>query len=338
MSLPRTLTVNIDHSVTVFTQGQLHSERDWHSAIADGSSMAGVDLASGEAQGRALLKPQSYVELHFDEPSVGERRGLLHNTLTGEVVSLSPNMSTSWELEVDETSGLAVVYGDGEYSRWASDFFSFNIFVEDGRHIVCEGGSQKYDITALRDRHEVGEATLSFSLEGLSVPVKVAVFTLTQEAGRMWICVSDMWNKYNLNCCPGTGAKWFQARAARWRKFATLFELGADSVRCSVPYNKACDSRPDGGGGRCLSFSSIHVSVLLLQAVNGVFAPARQSGRVSDTNMRAMFESMIRTLTMIVKPGQCFELRLGTDVAKVSGVPCGSHPGKVQRVSQNPRP
>lgn len=86
-----------------------------------------------------ILVPQTYLELHTDEPMPAQGViQLLHNTKTGEMVVLSSN---TLEMEQDEATGLQVLYdGDGN-SEWAMDSMETTVVVnDDGEEtIVCAG-------------------------------------------------------------------------------------------------------------------------------------------------------------------------------------------------------
>jgi hypothetical protein len=64
------------------------------------------------------------------------------------------------------------------------------------------------------------------------------MFHYDANGGRLWVNVSDLWDKLNFSFAPWSGAAMFQNRRNRWQKLAKKFWLGEHAVRGSLPYAK----------------------------------------------------------------------------------------------------
>ena len=214
-------------------------------------------------------------------------------------------------------------------SLWAIDLLSLHVFSDsDGNRLLYRGEEQLGQFAELVVRHEVAEITIARSFEGHTTKVQGAVFHLDQpdHSGRLWVNVSGLWQKMKFTCSPGSGAKFFQNRRSRWLKMAALFVLGDLAVRGSLPY---CKDGAIDDESRCLVFSSISLSLLLLQSICSAHASSRCKGMVVDVAARAGSARIVATLLGLVKAGQQFDLRLGEDVHRLGSRPCGSHPASV---------
>ncbi len=58
---------------------------------------------------------------------------------------------------------------------------------------------------------------------GTSTKVQVATFENPQSFGRVWVNMTDLWNKLGFTFSPGTGPKWFYKRAQRWGKLEARY-------------------------------------------------------------------------------------------------------------------
>ena len=95
-----------------------------------------------------------------------------------------------------------------------------------------------------------------------------------------------------------------------WRALCTIYDLGANSVRHSLPYDY---QKKDLGttDARVLTFASLHISVVLLEAVASAFALTRQTGQMQDPSSRAGFQRL--SVGILERTGDHFDLRIRLD-------------------------
>ena len=280
----------------------------------------GVAAASGSGSvGHSVLKPQSYLILVVDD-SLGS---CLHNTITLETKVLGGKA----ELELDPETGLAFVDHEDERCVWAVDLMSLHVFADSqGTQFLYRDDCLVGSLGTLHARHDIIEIGIARMLGCQTTKVQSAAFHFDQFGGRLGVNVSDLWQKMKFTCSPGSGAKFFQNRRSRWLKMAALFVLGDLAVRGSLPY---CKDGAIDDESRCLVFSSISLSLLLLQSICSAHASSRCKGMVENVAARAGFARIVATLLGLVKAGQQFDLRLGEDVHRLGSRPSGSHPASV---------
>ena len=280
-------------------------------------------------RGHSLVRPQSHISIVCDHTAHGQRH-LLFDSLIAEVLPLEQGR---WEVELDKNNGLALLHNNSEKSTcWAVDRCQCHAYQDSAGRIFVYKGCQLVDaLDTLRSRHKVMNVTLSRPDESGAVKVQCAVFEVDNLSGRLWVDISDLWRKLRWSFSPHSGARWFQNRKDRWLRIAGLMDLGPDAVRCSLPYDTRKRGRQaDIPGNRCLVFSSIHLSLLLVQAVCGAHAPGQHAGRIGDPRGRATLSRLLSTLLAHVKPGHVFAVRLDPAAVRIGSLPAGMFPASIK--------
>lgn len=278
---------------------------------------------------RVLLKPQTFIRLVEDQHLGGGKRQYLHNQSILEVVALP---GADWESEVDADSGLCMLFdGQGDGS-WAVDRLRLHLFTRQssGEHFLYRDDDLVGKVGALRSRHDVVQVPLVREPDGSTILVQCAMFAFDQNGGRLLVSTADLWKKMCWDFAPRSGAQWFQNKQQRWARLASVFGLGPSSVRASLPFAKLKDGNGELDNDRCLCFSSIHISLLLLQCITAARSTSKRFGQVAFKKARAGFERILLSLLDFVKPGHKFELRLAEPVVRLGSVPAGGAPVSLQ--------
>jgi hypothetical protein len=211
------------------------------SSSGGGPSAAGASSSSSANSSSApqfsIVKPQEQYVVFTDSPGPEIVHSYLYNTATLEIKLLGVGV---WEIDVDEQSGLAVVYDPEENKSWAVDHLELVLYKDaSNREVLYRKQESMGFLAVVKHKHIIIEAPLLVIDVGSEISVNCAVFAFDQYPGRLFVNVIDFWTKMGFRFAPRSGARWFQTRQARWRRLASLFDLGDFAVRGSLPYKNA---------------------------------------------------------------------------------------------------
>ena len=140
------------------------------------------------------VMPQTYFQLHRDEPSNGNFRHILFNPLTTESVALE--LGKSWTLGMDN-DGLAYVVSNAGDTEWAVDLLPLQYFEStSGRRRLMDGQTSVGWADELYRLHRI--QTVAGIREGDGVhglDLQVAVVETPPRSGTVWVKIADLYEK-----------------------------------------------------------------------------------------------------------------------------------------------
>jgi hypothetical protein len=233
---------------------------------------------------------------------------------------------------LDTATGVAFVSTatpTGE-SHWATALLEMGLYIDnDGLTYVGRSGVVFSDRSHLLRRHTLAKVTIQASSSSYSaLKIDAAIFEMPHTCGHIWINCGSFWDALALKMAPGSGAAWYQARCTRWREQACRLGLTEIALRSSLPYNTS-NLVGESVDARVLTFTSVHISLLLVISMRSAFSTERVQGRVDKPEARAAFARFVDGLLSYVGDDLSFSLRWDIAVHRCGHLPTGKHPFRI---------
>ena len=219
----------------------------------------------------------------------------------------------AWELETDDDSALAYVTTDDESHapKWIQDVFNVIVLAgtDGAEKMLLDRSSEVAAPVSMSEwyrLHYVPDVGVCLAGHGDDrISVQMAVFAHPQGCGVLWCNIVNFWDKLHLKFFPHHGSNWFHKRKATWSNLAKDLGIHPSAIRPSIPYSKrVLDEVNDAWTfeyPRCLTFPSVHISLLLAIVIAGAHGANERLGRLGDESARATFSRVCSGLLTYVK-------------------------------------
>ena len=187
--------------------------------------------------------------------------------------------------------------GDESISKWASDLFEVHVMqncVGGALHLKTDGrfiGS----MADMRAQFKVRTLDLAkpFGAATTALAVECAIFEFAFLGGHIWVNAKSLYDGLGLKVL-GTGPKWFQSNVEKWLGWGVKLGFPSVYVRRSMGYGAAGETQSDAAKDpdRVLTFSSCHLSIVLLEAVASCFGTNKRQGGVRDASASLAFRRL----------------------------------------------